>query len=63
MNWDIDSINARIEELELKKNRLIMVLNNDRNKIGKEILEIESRIMLNRDIKRAIENERSFEFH
>ena len=61
--WDLPSINARLEELELRKNRLIMVINNDPNKIGKEILQVESLINLNREIKSFLEQNNFNPFH
>jgi hypothetical protein len=61
--WDLPQINARLEELELRKNRLILKLRNDPNKISKEILQVESLINLNREIKSFLEQNNFNPFH
>jgi hypothetical protein len=61
--WSIESINTRLEELELRKNRLILKLRNDPNKIGKEILQVESLIRLNQEIKNFLLNNDFNPFH
>jgi hypothetical protein len=61
--WSIPSINQRLEELELRKNRLILVLKNNPNKISKEILQVESLISLNKEIKAFLEQNNFNPFH
>ena len=61
--WDLPQINARLEELELRKNRLILKLRNDPNKISKEILQVESLINLNKEIKSFLEQNNFNPFH
>ncbi len=61
--WNIESINYRLEELELRKNRLILVLKNNPSKISKEILQVESLINLNKEIKSFLEQNNFNPFH
>lgn len=44
MNWDLEQLEQRKEELELKRNRLLLVAKNNPRKISKEIFEIEKLI-------------------
>tara|TARA_R110000868_G_scaffold87034_6_gene243683 strand:- start:988 stop:1185 length:198 start_codon:yes stop_codon:yes gene_type:complete len=61
--WDLVSIEHRLEELELRKNKLTLIWKNNPNKISKEILQIESLINLNKEIKAFLEQNNFNPFH
>lgn len=61
--WSIQAIDHRLEELTLRKNRLIMIIKNDPKRLGKEILQVESLIRLNEEIKNFLLNNDESPFH
>ena len=44
MNWDLDQLEKRKEELELKRNRLLLVAKNDPKKFSRQIFDLEKLI-------------------
>lgn len=61
--WDLPTINARLDELHLRKNRLTLTLKNDPTKIGREILQIESLIQVNQEVKDFLLEREPTKFH
>lgn len=63
LGWNLEEIERRLDELHQKKTRLTMVIKNDPVRIGREILQLESLIRLNQEVKDFLLEREPSKFH